>query len=98
MKLKSVMFASVLIAGSLALVSSAHAKCVKKAAEATSGSKSSAQWFVMETIVQQVSWGLWPGWVVTGDLPGYTIRNKRFKCKDSDLGVTCYGQATICEK
>ena len=49
----------------MAAASSAQAACVTKAAEATAGSESGAKWFVMETIVQQVSWGLWPGWVAT---------------------------------
>lgn len=97
MKFYSVIFAVFFFCVILAPVA-ADAGCTKKAAEATSGSEDSAKWFVMETIVQQVSWGLWPGWVLTGDLPGYSIKNKKFRCKKGSFGVTCYGQATICSK
>lgn len=82
----------------LAVPAAAEASCVKKAARATAGSESSAKWFAMETIVQQVSWGLWPGWVVTGELPGYTVKKKFYKCKPEGSLYNCFAQATICKK
>ncbi len=94
---------SLLIAGPLAVfiltVSAigASANCVTKGAKATSYSESSAKWFVMETIVQQVSWGLWPGWVATGQLPGYKIKKEKYKCSKESSSTTCIGQATICK-
>ena len=92
-----------LIAGPLACLilagsaMSAGASCVTKGAKATSYSENSAKWFVMETIVQQVSWGLWPGWVASGQLPGYKVKNKRYKCTKESTATTCIGQATICK-
>lgn len=73
------------------------AKCVKKAAIATSNTEASAKWFAMETMVQAVSWGLWPGFVATGKVEGYTIRNQSYKCSGKG-SVTCRGQATFCKK
>jgi len=72
--------------------------CAKYGAKATSNSVKNAKWFVMETIVQQVSWGMWPGWVANGKTPGYTVRGKRYRCKKTSGGFTCIGQATFCKK
>lgn len=77
---------------------SAHAGCVKKSAEATAESKSSAQWYALETMVQSVSWGLWPAFVASGDVPGYRVINKRYKCAPSGGMVKCRGTATFCTK
>ena len=85
--------AAVLFAGSM----NAQAACVKKAAKATAATEKSAKWFVMETIVQQISWGLWPGWVANGKTPGYKVSGEFYKCNKSPGGVTCYGQATFCD-
>ena len=83
----------------LALVGaqSANADCVRKHAQATSTSESSAKWFALETMVQSVSWGLWPTFVLSGNVPGYTIKKERYKCKPGDLGITCQGSATFCK-
>ncbi len=75
----------------------AQAECVRKSAEATSGTEASAKWFALETMVQSVSWGLWPGFVATGNVAGYTIKNQKYKCKPSTWGVNCYGSATFCK-
>ncbi len=80
----------------LAANSASASSCKTYGAKATAGSEKSAKWFVMETIVQQVSWGLWPGWVANGKTPGYKVRGKRFKCRKSAGGSTCIGQATFC--
>lgn len=82
----------------LASAASAHAGCVKKSAEATAESKSSAQWYALETMVQSVSWSLWPSFVASGDVPGYRVVNKRYKCSPSGGMVTCRGTATFCTK
>jgi hypothetical protein len=73
------------------------AECVKKAAVATAGTAESAKWFALETMVQSVSWGLWPGFLATGKVEGYTVRNARYKCTGTG-SVTCRGQATFCKK
>jgi hypothetical protein len=75
----------------------ANAACVTKAAEATSTSAESAKWFALETMVQAVSWSLWPSFVATGDVPGYTVKNQKYKCTEGGIGVTCRGQATFCK-
>lgn len=82
----------------LAAPTMAQAGCVKKAAEATASTKSSAKWFVMETIVQQVGWEYWPGWLANGKIAGHRVKRKHYKCKKGGWGYTCYGQATICTK
>lgn len=95
MRIQSLIIASLMIAAGS---TTALAECVTKGAKATAGSESSAKWFVMETIVQQVSWGLWPGWVATGEVSGHTVKNERYKCESKGGSVTCIGQATICKK
>ncbi|MFG3591015.1 hypothetical protein [Bradyrhizobium sp. RDI18] len=47
-----------------------------KGAVATSTSADSAKWFAMETMVQNVSWGLWPGFLANGRVAGYKVVNK----------------------
>lgn len=98
MRIKSLLAAGSL-AGMILTVSSlgANAACVTKGATATSYSEASARWFVMETIVQQVSWGLWPGWVATGQLPGYQVKNRKYKCSKGSGTTKCTGRATICK-
>ncbi|MEO1204865.1 MAG: hypothetical protein AAFV45_00900 [Pseudomonadota bacterium] len=76
--------------------SGAQAGCVSKAAEATSTDEASAKWFALETMVQSVSWGLWPAFVATGSVPGYTIAKQSYKCSPADAGVKCVGKATFC--
>ncbi|PPC87007.1 MAG: hypothetical protein CTY31_11850 [Hyphomicrobium sp.] len=76
--------------------SAAHAGCVTKAARATAGSEASAKWYVMETMVQAVSWGLWPGWLSNGKVAGHKVRNERYSCKADGGQVTCRGRADFC--
>lgn len=81
----------------LALTTPANAACVTKGAEATSNTEASAKWFALETMVQSVSWGLWPSYVATGKVPGYKISKQKYKCTNATFGVTCKGQATFCK-
>lgn len=77
--------------------SAAHAGCVTKGAVATSTSADSAKWFALETMVQSVSWGLWPSFLADGSVPGYKISNQHYNCKPDGGSVTCRGQATFCK-
>ncbi len=83
-------------AAATGIVSTVHAKCLKKAAVATAGDAKSAKWFVLETMVQSVSWGIWPAFVANGSTPGYRIAKQRYRCKSAGAGVRCTGQATFC--
>jgi hypothetical protein len=76
----------------------ANAGCVTKAAVATSTSADSAKWFALETMVQSVSWGLWPGFVATGNVEGYKVVNQRYRCSPDGGAVTCHGTASFCTK
>ena len=76
----------------------AQAECVKKGAVATSSSADSAKWFALETMVQSVSWGLWPGFLANGKVEGYKVVNERYNCKPDGGSVTCRGTATFCKK
>jgi hypothetical protein len=87
-------FAAVIALGAGA----ANAGCVTKGAVATSGSADSAKWFALETMVQSVSWGLWPGFVATGNVDGYRVVNKRYRCHPDGGMVTCHGRATFCKR
>ena len=87
-----------LCAGALLAALPAHAECVRKGAVATAGDEASAKWYALETMVQSVSWGLWPGFVANGKVAGYTVRNERYKCKKDGWGVTCRGAASFCKK
>lgn len=99
MSIRSKIFGGVVAALlAVAMSAPASAACVKKSAQATSGSESSAKWFAMETMVQAVSWGLWPGWVATGEVSGYSVKNERYKCKADGGSVTCISWATFCQK
>lgn len=75
----------------------ANAGCVTKGAVATSTSADSARWFAMETMVQNVSWGLWPGFLANGQVSGYKVINKRYRCSPNGGMVTCHGRATFCK-
>ena len=86
------------VVGALALSTSlAQAQCVTKAANATSGSEQSAKWFVMETMVQAVSWGLWPGFLANNKVEGYKVSNEKYQCKPEGGQVFCRGSATFCK-
>ncbi len=92
---------SALLAATIVLFagpSAAFAECVTKGAVATSGTEESAKWFVMETMVQAVSWGLWPGFLANGKVEGYNVTKERYNCKPEGGTVTCRGQATFCKK
>jgi len=75
----------------------AQAECLNKAAVATAGSEKDAKWYVLETMVQSVSWGLWPSFLADGTTPGWRIAKQHYRCKAEGVGVTCRGQATFCE-
>ncbi|MGH1417363.1 MAG: hypothetical protein ACRBCJ_00725 [Hyphomicrobiaceae bacterium] len=75
---------------------SAHAACMNKAAKASAFSESQAKWFAMETIVQQVDWGIWPVWVASGKTPGYSIKKVRYECAPGGFGSECTARARIC--
>ena len=77
-------------------VPSANAGCVSKAAVATADGDKNTKWFVMETMVQAVSWGLWPGFLANGKVEGYTVKNERYSCKPDGGQTTCHGSATFC--
>jgi hypothetical protein len=97
MKTKILMCAMLAAAVSLG-AGAANAGCVTKGAVATATSADSAKWFALETMVQSVSWGLWPGFVATGDVAGYKVVNKKYKCSPDGGMVTCHGRATFCTK
>ncbi|MEQ1670839.1 MAG: hypothetical protein ABL893_08285 [Hyphomicrobium sp.] len=88
--------AAALAAATMVSATAATAGCVTKGAVATAGSADSAKWFALETMVQAVSWGLWPGFVATNKVEGYTVKNEKYKCKPDGGQVTCHGQATFC--
>ena len=88
----------VAVAMVVASMGAAQASCVSKSAQATAPTKSSAKWFAMETMVQAVSWGLWPGWVASGQVAGYNVTKERYQCKADTGGYTCISWATFCKK
>jgi hypothetical protein len=96
--MKHVKLSTALVLAAMMFAGQANAECVTKGAEATSTSESSAKWFALETMVQAVSWSLWPSYVATGDVPGYTVKNQKYKCSSGSFGVTCRGHATFCKK
>jgi hypothetical protein len=96
--MKSKLLSVAAAAAALALTAgAADAQCVTKGARATAASESSAKWYAMETMVQAVSWGLWPGWVASGKVEGYRVRSERYQCKPDGGMVTCRGRATFCK-
>lgn len=96
MKISSVA-AVVGVALSLAAGSANAAECVKKAAVATSATADQAKWFALETTVQALSWGLWPGFVSTNKVEGYTVADS-YSCKPDGGQVTCNVRTTFCKK
>lgn len=97
--MKAVRIASLAVAATIAFGASAvSAGCVTKGAIATAGSEKDAKWFVMETMVQAVSWSLWPGWLSTGKVEGYSVSGERYRCNPDGGQVTCRGRATFCTK
>ena len=84
-------------AGVLLAAFPAQAECLRKSAVATAGDAKSAKWYALETMVQSVSWGLWPGFLANGKVAGYQVRNERYECKEGSWGVTCRGSASFCK-
>jgi hypothetical protein len=96
MKILSV--ACLALAAAVSLGTTANAgDCVKKAAVATAGSADQAKWYALETTVQAVSWSLWPGYVSTSKVAGYSVADT-YKCKPEGGQVTCHVVATFCKK
>jgi hypothetical protein len=85
-----------LVLAGLIGAASAHAACVTKGAVATSADAKAAKWYAMETMVQSVSWTLWPEFVATSKVAGYKVSGERYKCKPDGIGVTCQARATFC--
>lgn len=88
--------AGVALVAAMLSAGAANAKCLRKGAIATAGSEKSAKWFALETMVQSVSWGLWPSFLADGSTPGWKITRQRYKCKKDGGLVTCHGAATFC--
>jgi hypothetical protein len=95
---KSVLMCAALAAAMSFGAGVANAGCVTKGAVATSSSADSAKWYAFETMVQSVSWGLWPGFLATGNVEGYKVVNKRYNCRPDGGMVTCHGRATFCKR
>ena len=88
------------VAATLALgvtSASAHHDCVKKAAVATAPTADQAKWYALETTVQAVSWSLWPGYVSTSKVEGYSVKDS-YKCAPDGGQTTCHVVATFCKK
>ncbi len=95
--MKSIAISAVALAAALTLTTTtATAGCVTKGAVATAGSAESAKWYALETMVQAVSWGLWPGFVATNKVAGHAVKNEKYVCKPDGGQVTCRGRATFC--
>lgn len=77
--------------------SGAQAECLKKGAIATAGTEEWAKWYALETTVQAVSWGLWPGFLQNGKVEGYSVSDK-YSCKPDGGQVTCRAAVTFCKK
>jgi len=74
----------------------AKSACVTKYAKATAPTESQSKWYALETTVQSVSWGLWPGYVATNKVEGYKVSDK-YRCKPEGSMVTCHVAATFCK-
>jgi hypothetical protein len=97
--MKALSIASFTLTAFVALgASGASAGCVNKGSVATAGSEKDAKWYAMETMVQAVSWSLWPGWLQNGKVAGYSVSNERYRCSPEGGQVTCHGRATFCTK
>lgn len=95
---KTALLGAAVAAAMMLGTTAASAGCVTKGAVATAGSADSAKWYALETMVQAVSWGLWPGFVATNKVEGYTVKDERYSCKPDGGQVTCRGRATFCKK
>jgi hypothetical protein len=97
MKTAATVTATVFVACLLTTTSALAGACVTKGAIATAENEKSAKWYALETMVQSVSWSLWPNFVATNTVDGYTIRNERYKCTGEGGGTTCRATATFCK-
>lgn len=97
--MKIIRLASISLAAFMAFgAAGASAGCVSKGAVATAGSEKDAKWYALETMVQAVSWGLWPGFLQNGKVEGYNVTNEHYKCSPESGQVTCHGRASFCTK
>lgn len=101
---KTLALAACFAASALFTAAGAQAECVSKGANATAGDEAAAKWYVMETMVQAVSWGLWPGFLAANPqhtknykVAGYKISNEVYTCKSQGGQVFCRGRATFCK-
>ncbi len=101
---KSIALGVCCAASMLFAAGSAQAECVSKGANATASDEAAAKWYVMETMVQAVSWGLWPGFLSANPqhtknykVAGYKISNEVYNCKPQGGQVFCRGRATFCK-
>ena len=95
--MKSLKIAGFALAGMMVFAAQpVMAKCLTKGAIASAGSEKDAKWYALETMVQSVSWGIWPAFVANGSTPGYKITKQKYRCKKGGWGVECRGQATFC--
>ena len=95
--MKVLKITGIALAGMMVLAAQpATAKCLTKGAVATAGSETWAKWFAMETMVQSVSWGIWPAFVADGSTPGWKVTKEKYRCKKDGASITCRSQATFC--
>ena len=76
--------------------------CINKAGQGTNTTEEGAKFQAYEAILQATDWGMWATWMASsqkiGQAPGYAVTRVKFKCqKDTGLGSTCVGQATLCK-
>ena len=97
MKLISLTCAAIGATLALGVTTASAAGCVKKAAVATAPTADQAKWYALETTVQAVSWSLWPGYVATSKVAGYSVADS-YKCAPDGGQQTCHVVATFCKK
>ncbi len=97
MKFMSLISAAAVATFALGCGAANAADCVRKAAVATSATADQAKWYALETTVQAVSWSLWPGYVATSKVAGYSVADS-YKCAPDGGQVTCHVVATFCKK
>ena len=97
--MKTISLACVTLAAVLSVgATTANARdCITKSAVATAPTVDQAKWFALETTVQLVSWGLWPGYVASSKVEGYNVADK-YRCKPDGGQQTCHVDATFCKK
>jgi hypothetical protein len=93
---KTSIFVASIVAAAMA-ATSASAGCYTKTAKATTDNEKDSKWYALETIVQAVDWGAWPGYVATGKPTGYVIKSQQYNCKPDGGQITCHARATLCD-